>query len=238
MSLLELDAVIKRAAGDPQRLILRDACLQVQAGELAVVWGMRGSGRSTLMRIAAGIEPADGGCVRFEGRDLARHGERLLGSGIGYCSKMLRFTDGHTALEHAMVGLLSRWVSPATARERARNALRRVGAERCEGMRQRQLTSAEAVRVALARTLALHPRLVVIDEPARGVELGDRDGILALLRQLADEGVAVLASTGESTGLSEADRALVLDGGRLRGAVAEPAPVVPLRVVGRQRASA
>jgi putative ABC transport system ATP-binding protein len=211
-----------------ERLVLRDVSLELRAGELTVVWGMRGCGRSTLLRVAAGIELPDSGTVRFEGKDLARESERLLGNSIGYCQKTLRFTEGQTAHEHAMVGLLARWVAPKTARALAQEALERVGVGRCAKMRQHQLTSAEAVRVALARTLALHPKLVVIDEPVKGVELIDRDGILALLRSLADEGITVLASTGESTGLSEADRAVTLAGGELRSTPAELAPVLAL----------
>lgn len=230
MSLLELDRVHKRSSDQPQRDVLCDVCLQLDAGELAVVWGLRRSGRSTLLRIAAGIEAPDAGSVRFEGRNLLTEGERLLGSTVGYCQKALPFSDGHTALDHAMVGLLSRWVPPAKARARARDALERVGAAHCARMTRRQLCHAEAVRVALARTLTLGPRLLVIDEPVKGVDLVERDPILALLRSLTDEGIAVLASTGESTGLSEADRALVLGGGELRGAPAPPpAPVLELR---------
>jgi ABC-type Mn2+/Zn2+ transport system ATPase subunit len=233
MSLLRLHEICRRDAERPQRLLLCEVELQLEAGELAVVWGLRRSGRSTLLRVASGIEPPDRGVVRFEGRDLARHGERLLGEGIGYCQRMLSFADGQSALEHAMVGLLSRWVSPAKARRRAFSALERVEAAQCADMSRRELSSAEAVRVALARTLTLNPRLLVIDEPVKGVELADRDGILALLRRLADEGVAVLASTGDSPGLSEADRALTLSRGELRSAHAQRlAEVVPLRAGG------
>ena len=115
--------------------------------------------------------------MRFAGLDLSEHGERLLGRGIGYCQRTLRFTEGQTALDYAMVGLLAQWISPAKARARALDALERAGAEHCAPLRQSQLTSAEAVRVALARTLALKPRLLAIDEPCKGVELRDRDGI-------------------------------------------------------------
>jgi len=233
MSLLELDRVRKGyGSGSGAREVLRGVSLEIQTGELVVVWGLRGSGRSTLLRVAAGIEAPDGGVVRFEGHDLAAHGERLLGRGVGYCQKTLRFTDGHTVLDHAMVGPLSHWVAPRVARRRAHRALERVGAARCAKMAQHELSSAEAIRVALARTLVLEPRLIAIDEPAKGVELIDRDPILSLLRSLADEGIAVLVSTGESTGLSEADRALVLGDGELRDAppaVDRLAPVVPLR---------
>lgn len=238
MSLLEMEHVHKRPVDEgSERHALRDVCLQLDAGELAAVWGLRRSGRSTLLRVAAGIEPPDAGIVRFEGRDLALHGERLLGRGIGYCHRTLLFSDGHTALDHTMVGLLSRWVAPATARARALQALERTGAAHCARMTQRRLSQAEAVRIALARTLTLSPRLLVIDEPVKGVELTERDPILALLRSLADEGIAVLASTGESTGLSEADRPFMLGGGQLRGAPAPPmATVVQLQQAGARRA--
>lgn len=238
MSLLELERVGKRYSdGLHERVVLRDASFELHAGELGVVWGLRGSGRSTLLRLAAGLERPDTGIVRFEERNLAEHGERLLGAGIGYCQKTLRFTEGQTALDYAMVGLLARWASPAAARSRALEALEQVGVERCAAMTQSQLSSAEGVRVALARTLALEPRLVVIDEPVKGVELIDRDGILSLLRSLADQGLAVLASTGESTGLSEADRGLAVGDGELRvSAAGELAPVVALHPGGRRHA--
>ncbi len=231
MSLLELRDVHKRYEDDSgARTVLHGVSLRVETGELAVVWGLHRSGRSTLLRVAAGIEPPDAGSVRFDGRDLARDGERVLGEGIGYCQRTLRFADGHTGLDHAMVGLLSRWVPPAKARLRALMALERTGATHCARVAQRELSSAEVVRVGLARTLALEPRMIVIDEPVKGVELGERDAILALLRSLADEGLTVLASTGESTGLSQADQGLVLGDGELRGAPpVHLAQVLPLR---------
>lgn len=239
MSLLELDAVHKRYEDEAgERTVLRDVSLRAEAGELVVVWGLRRSGRSTLLRVAAGIEPPDAGTVRFDGHDLTSGGELLFGEGIGYCQKTLRFADGHTALDHAMVGLLSRWVPPAKARMRALGALERTGVAHCARVTRRELSSAEAVRVGLARTLALKPRMIVIDEPVKGVELSERDPILGLLRSLADEGLTVLASTGESTGLSQADRGLVLGDGELRGApAAELAQVLPLRPGLRREAS-
>ena len=209
--------------------MLRDVSLQADAGELVVIWGLRRSGRSTLLRVAAGIEPPDAGVVRFDGHDLADRGERLLGKGIGYCQRTLRFADGHSALDYAMVGLLSRWVPPprhACARTRRWSAPASRTARAC---RNASFQVPRSCGSALARTLALRPRMVVIDEPVKGVELIERDPILALLRSLADEGLTVLASTGESTGLSQADLGLVLGDGQLRGAPAhELAPVVPL----------
>jgi ABC-type lipoprotein export system ATPase subunit len=240
MSLLELSGVEKRYRdGDLERFALRDLSLSIDSGELTVVWGMRGSGRSTLLRIAAGIESPDAGEVRFDGRDLAKHREELLGAGIGFCQKALAPNGSQSVLDLVMVSLLARGISSAKARSRAGQALERVGGVPLASLSLSALDAAETVRVALARVLALEPRLLVIDDPIGGVDLLARDGVLSLLRKIADDGVAVLASTGESTALSGADRTLALSDGQLRGP--EPpalAPVLPLRRASARQAGA
>jgi ABC-type sugar transport system ATPase subunit len=83
------------------------------------------------------------------------------------------------------------------------------------------------------------PRLLVIDEPTSGVELIERDGILLLLRSLANDGIAVLASSMEATGLSGADRTLALSDGELRGTLKpQLGTVVPLHDPERRQATA
>ncbi|HEV2924428.1 MAG TPA: ATP-binding cassette domain-containing protein [Solirubrobacteraceae bacterium] len=240
MSLLTLEAVEKRYSGPSrQRIVLRDVTLEIETGELVVVWGLKGSGRSTLLRVAAGIEAPDSGSVRFEGRDVTEHGDDLLGGAVGYCERTFRCAEGQDVLDQVTVGLLARGVAPRRARSRAQRALQRAGAEHYATQPLGWLDAAESVRVAIARTLALEPSLLVIDEPTRGVDLLERDGILALLRSLADAGIAILASAGESTGLAGADRALVLSEGELRGApTAELATVLPLRRPAGWRATA
>jgi ribose transport system ATP-binding protein len=101
------------------------------------------------------------------------------------------------------------------------------------------LDAAESVRVAIACTLGLGSRVLVLDEPTKGVDVLDRDEIVLLLRSLADEGRAILVSDGDGSGLSDADRALTLGGGELRG---ETKPglgvVVPLRRSTSKKSSA
>ncbi len=240
MSLLSLNGVSKTfAVGDRERVVLREVKLELERGEYAAVWGLRGSGRSTLLRVVAGIEPPDRGTVEFEGVGLGGSAGEVLGRGIGYCHMHFGAGEGGRALDAVMMGLLARGVQPAHARARAEAALERCGALECRHSSAVSLDRAEAVRVALARTIAQEPRLIVIDEPTNGVELMQRDGLLRLLRTLADEGISVLASTGEPTGLSGAVRTLALSEGRLRGSIA-PAPlaeVVALHDQGRRRAA-
>jgi energy-coupling factor transporter ATP-binding protein EcfA2 len=230
MSLLALEHVsLRRRHGAHERVVLDDVSLQLERGELVAVWGLRRSGRSTLLRVAAGVEPPSTGSVSFAGRRLAGTGE-ALGSGIGYCRPTVHDSEARGVLDEMLVAQLACGIPQPTARSRALAALERVGAAECARHGWHELDGAEALRVAVARALALAPLLLVIDEPTKGVDLLERDAILTLLRSLADEGIAVLSCTGEATGLSGADRALSLSQGELHGSVSpELAAVVPLR---------
>ena len=239
MSLLELRNISKRrSTGGRNVLLLKDASLNIDAGELVGVWGRRGSGRTTLLRLAAGIDAPDAGTVCFDGRDLAEHGEEILGREIGYCQKSFRSAAGRTAIDEVVVGLLANGVAPAEARARAREALARVGGETLGVRNLSELDGGERTRLAIAHALSLQPRLLVIDEPVAGVDLHERDAVLLLLRALADEGIAVLMAVGETTGLSGADRSLTIGDGELCGSLKpELAPVLELRPAIGLRAS-
>jgi ABC-type multidrug transport system ATPase subunit len=230
MSLLELDRVEKRfRTALREQIVLRGVSLQIDAGELVGIWGLRRSGRTTLLRIAAGLEAPDSGSVSFDGHDLAA-GRSVLGGGIGYVRKTLRASEEQGVLEQVATGLLARGVGVREARSQARRALAMTGAEDCAARQVGELGGGETLRIALARVLVLSPALVIVDEPTTAVGLSERDGILALLRGLAAQGVGVLASTTEADELAGFHRALTLGEGELRGPSApQLAPVVALR---------
>jgi len=241
MALLELRGVGKRyGRGQLERLALRNVSLELGTGELLAVWGRRNSGRSTLMRIAAGLEAPDGGSVLLDGGDLnARGGEELRGQ-IRYCRKTYRATEGQLVVDRLVTTQLTRGIRGPEARARAHEALERANASHCATLRPGELDITEAVLVGIARSLVHQPRLLVIDEPTLGVDLFERDRILSLLRRLADDGIAVLMSVGETTCLAGADRALSLAGGEVHGELAPPelAPVILLRDAASRAASA
>ncbi len=229
MTILELQSVSKRYRGG-ERVALDDVSLMIDAGEMVTVWGERRSGRSTLLRVASGIGAPDTGRVRFAGKDLAGSGEEVLGDGISYCRRTFRASAGRNIVDQLAAGQFARGIPRSAARARAWSALERVAAKECARRTSEELNGEEIVRVAIARALACEPRLLVIDEPTIGVDLLARDGILTLLRSIADEGIAVLTSTGEGTGFLGADRVLALRKGKLRGeTVPELAPVTDLR---------
>jgi ABC-type multidrug transport system ATPase subunit len=231
MSLLSVEHVSKRhGRGRIERLVLRDVSLDIEAGELVAVWGLRRSGRTTLVRIATGMERPDEGTALFAGQELARRRDKILGSEIGYAQLHLLLGEGGSVLDHVADGLLAKGMSLLAARRRAREALAEVGVEECAELGSRELDVGEAVRVALVRALIGGPRLLVVDEPTNGVDLMDRDPILRLLRGIANRGVAVLMTTGDGAALAGVDRVFTLDHGELRGGAAQPlASVSPLR---------
>lgn len=233
--MLELEGVCKGFRRGAEHVnVLREVCLQVHEREVVAVWGARGSGRSTLLRITAGIDAPDSGSVRFQGRELTRGGG-AIGRGIAYCQPAPRSTGAWVAIEELIATQLALGIGRSAARTRAWQTLERAGARHCEGRRPYELNRAESVRMALANALLQEPSLLIVDDPTTGVEPIERDRILELLRSLAQDGLAILMSLDKGIGLFAADRALSLGEGRLRGhATTELAPVVqlPLRMSG------
>jgi putative ABC transport system ATP-binding protein len=240
MTLLEIERVSKcYGRGSRERVALHDVTLHVDLGELVAVWGQRHSGRSTLLKIAAGLEKPDAGRVSFEGRDLDSRSGKTARAALHYCRRRFNQEHGELVLDQLVTGQLMRGVPPSLARTRARDALARVDATRCGGLHPSELSGSEIVLVSIARALAHLPKLLVIDEPAVGVELRERDRILLLLRSLTEDGTAVLMTTGDTTGLSGTDRALLLSKGELRGEPGVPglAPVVNLPTIDRRQSA-
>lgn len=221
MALLVLDGVSKRFVqgrhGVRERVALHDVSLELEVGELVAVLGPRRCGRTTLLQVAAGIEQPSAGSVRFDGADLTRASMLGIQGGIGYCTA--RFTDvlGDSVLEQIAAPLLAGSATVLSAQARAHEVLRRVDAAHCAELDPRALSPEEAVRVAIARAIAVEPRLLLVDEPVLGVQLTERDAILALLRSIATAGAAVLMSVDSATELAGADRIVSLHAGELRG---------------------
>src|ERR1700727_2776771 len=91
MSLLELRGVSKSHARGSRRIeILREVSLEIEAGEFVAIWGLRRSGRSTLLSVAAGIDRPDAGAVEFAGQDLNARGVAGLGDGVGFFHHLTR----------------------------------------------------------------------------------------------------------------------------------------------------
>ena len=175
--------------------VLQDVSFDLSAGEFLAVVGPNGAGKSTLMKVALGlVTPLKGHAALF-GEAAGRHPER-----VGYVPQLKTFDRSFpaTALELVVSGLRRSWPARVRARERdtARATLTQVGAERLETRPLAKLSGGELQRAFLARALVRRPALVLLDEPATGVDfLAEHDLYDLLERYQAASGAAVAMIT-------------------------------------------
>jgi len=220
MTLLALADVTKRyARGFREVEALTGIDLDVEPGDFVAIWGGSRSGKTTLLRVAAGIETPDEGSVRYDGRDLAalprRARARLLLTDIGCVWQTGRITRGLSVLDHVALPRF-RERSHAQARREAHDVLERVGAAQTANARWHELTDGERTRVALAHALIRRPRLLLADEPTANLNMIEREQLLGVLRSVAEEaGVAIVMTAPDAPNLLQSHRLMSLDGGRL-----------------------
>ena len=195
--------------GGREILVLDRVSLQLEAGVSVGVYGTRRAGKSTLLRLAAGIAAPDSGRIRFAGRDIAEMSVsergRLLRGEIAYMSaEDWRANPGESVVDHVATSLGSEGVTMREARSRALQALESVGVGAAGGGETTSaLSLTDRTRVMLARALAREPRLLVLDEPAMMPNLKDRDAFYALVRDAARErGLALLVASEEMSALT------------------------------------
>jgi ABC-type lipoprotein export system ATPase subunit len=230
--------------GARELLVLDCVSLDIDAGATVGVYGSRRSGKSTLLRLAAGIALPDTGAVRFEGEDVARMSGRkrgrLLRSEIGFiASADWRANPGESVADHVATSLGSEGLTMREARRRAMRELDLVEIGAAAGEPMSSLSLTERARVMLARALARGPRLLVLDEPALLPNLRDRDRFYALLRTTAQtREIALLVASEEMPALQGLGVLVSIADGELVSTEAR-GTVVPLpgrRRLGAERA--
>ena len=206
-----------------QREILAGANFEVERGELVALMGPSGVGKTTLLRIIAGLEIFQSGTVQVE--DLA------LSGGNGHAPatlNMLREKVGlvfqfHHLFEHLPV-IKNVWLAPVHARRlplrdaerRARELLAALGVEHRAAALPRELSGGEAQRVAIARALAVDPPLLLLDEPTAALDAERRTDLQELLRGLARaDRTLVVATHDEEFARGCATRVLKVRDGRV-----------------------
>ncbi|HMJ04408.1 MAG TPA: ATP-binding cassette domain-containing protein [Conexibacter sp.] len=223
MSLLAFETVTKHApdVGGRAIALLDEVSFELGAGESVGVWGMRRCGKSTMLRLAAGVQPPDAGVVRFEGRDLARMSRSdvalLLRTKIGFAPMERHATRNEVVVDHVALPALSLGASLRDAQIAARTVLERVGVTSRADARMAELAPGEHTRVAIARGLVREPSLLLVDEPGATPSPTDRDEIYTLLRELAkDPELTLVVASEDVAAIRTARRAMTLSDGALR----------------------
>jgi predicted ABC-type transport system involved in lysophospholipase L1 biosynthesis ATPase subunit len=198
--------------------VLADASLEVDTGEVVAVLAQRAQGKTSLLRIAAGIERPDRGEVYFEGEDLwgfsERRRSRLLGGQIGWVGPAVPDLD-MPMLTNVALPLFTAY-GKREAYERAKTALARVGAQECAKQFWGSLADWERALVAVAQGIAREPKLLLVDDLTISLGLGEADDVTRLLDTLAKElGFAVLMSVSDASATGWSGRIATLGGGEL-----------------------
>ncbi len=236
--LLQFDAVTRRyRVGREWVSVLEDVSFQVDAGDFVGLHGERRSGKSMLLRIAAGWEPPDEGSVRFDGHDLSRLSGRQKARlrrrhGIGLASGIWRPNSNKPAIDHVAEVLLCDRVSPREAMGPALLALEQVGLSDRAHEPSDLLSQGELIRLGLAMRLAHRPRVLLVDEPAvllRPNETAELYGLLASLGR--DLGLALVIASEDIAPIRMARRRMSLDDGQLRVMDTPPSSEQPGTVV-------
>ena len=218
---------------------LVDVTLDVAPGQFVAVYGRAGSGKTSLLRLAAGLAPPDRGHVRFAGRDLAACSRRELAAlhrtTIAWVDRAGPYSRELPVETYVALGLY-RDHGSAAARRRAAATLDAIGVGAVAGACWDDLPDSERALVAIAKALVREPRLAIVDDPTHGFGMAERERVLGLLRRIADElDVAVLMAVPDMPATLPAHEVRLLRRGRLVGA--EPAPrdpnVIDLQARGR-----
>ena len=205
--------------------VLKDINLDVYKGEVVVVIGPSGSGKSTLCRTINRLETIDSGEIRFEGKPLPREGKELaaLRAHIGMVFQSFNLFAHMSILDNVTLGPVDVLHTPKKeAREEARRLLDRVGVLSQESKVPAQLSGGQQQRAAIARSLAMHPKVMLFDEPTSALDPEMIGEVLDVMTTLAADGMTMVVVTHEMNFARRvASRVIFMDSGSI---VEEAAP--------------
>ncbi|MFI0719292.1 amino acid ABC transporter ATP-binding protein [Streptomyces sp. NPDC021224] len=214
--LIVLDGVNKHFG---QLHVLKDIDLTVARGEVVVVIGPSGSGKSTLCRAINRLEPVQSGTITVDGSPLPAEGRALarLRADVGMVFQSFNLFAHRTVLDNVTLAPLKvRRRAKADAVRRGRELLDRVGLLDHADKLPAQLSGGQQQRVAIARALAMDPKVMLFDEPTSALDPEMINEVLAVMQQLAEEGMTMVVVTHEmGFARSAADRVVFMADGRI-----------------------
>ena len=217
--MLEIRDVKKQFDG---HTVLDGISLDVEKGDVTAILGPSGSGKTTFLRCLNFLERADSGTLVFDGEKFDLHTARK--AEIARVRKKTAFVFQNynlflnkTALQNVTLGLTSgAGMRKDEAKERALKALEKVGMAEKQGSYPSQLSGGQQQRVAIARALAMEPEIIYFDEPTSALDPELIGEVLAVMRQLAEDGMTMLVVTHEMDfARNVSSQVLFMDGGKV-----------------------
>jgi len=225
-SLLSVSNLHKQFAAPAGTLhILKGIAFELQAGEFLAIVGESGSGKSTMLQILGTLEKPDQGEILIDGEAVHALGSNrqahLRNKKIGFVYQAHHLIPELSALENITLPLLVQGMPRAAAEARGHELLDRLGLDTRAEHIPAKLSGGEAQRVAVARALVAHPRLLLADEPTGNLDEHTAQEVFGLLRQLCKEENAAVVMVTHSLALADAcDRTLMLHNGLLVSSIA------------------
>jgi ABC-type sugar transport system ATPase subunit len=194
---------------------LRNIALEIPTGAYGVLMGKTGSGKTTLLETICGLRPVAAGSVRLMGRDVTRL--KPAARNIGYLPQDIALFSTLTVGEHLAFALVVRRWSRAAIRARVDELARLLGIEHLLDRKPRGLSGGEGQRVALGRALAMHPDVLLFDEPLSALDDDTRHEMYELLRSIRKQMPVTVLHVTHNRAEAEclADRMFELRGGAI-----------------------
>ncbi len=227
--ILKLDHIYKDyIQGKMTVPVLKDVSLHVEQGEYVAIMGPSGSGKSTLMNIVGCLDRPTSGEYELAGKNILKLNDKSLAdvrlNSIGFVFQNFQLLPRMSALDNVALPLIYAGVRKKVRREKAREALIRVGLEERVSFTPSQLSGGQKQRVAIARAMVNRPDILLADEPTGALYSKSSKQVMELFQKLNDEGVTVIMITHDSGIAGHAKRVVTIFDGELseqKGEVAQ-----------------